>query len=85
MKNVYLNSAAAGRNQVWRYILTIFAIIIAAFAAQIIALIPLMVIHGTVDIQQLRTSFNAAGHNGAFPAVMLMSLPAWPGCTAACR
>jgi membrane protease YdiL (CAAX protease family) len=71
MKNIYLDLDAAGRNQVWRYILTIFLIIIAAFAAQIIVLIPLMVIHGTVDISNYGPVSMLLATMAPFPAVML--------------
>ncbi|MFN7035744.1 MAG: DUF2207 family protein [Bellilinea sp.] len=50
--NAYLQAAQQGRNEVWRYLVVVFAVIVVTFTVQIAATIPFFIIEGTTDIFQ---------------------------------
>ncbi len=51
--NTYLQAAQQGRNEVWRYVVVILAVIVVTFTVQLLATIPVFIIEGTTDIFQL--------------------------------
>ncbi|MEW6180480.1 MAG: CPBP family glutamic-type intramembrane protease [Chloroflexota bacterium] len=53
MENAYLQAAQQGKNEVWRYVVVILAVMTVIFSVQIIAIIPFFLIEGTTDLNQL--------------------------------
>ena len=53
MENTYLQAAQQGKNEVWRYVVVILAVMTVIFSVQIIAIIPFFLIEGTTDLNQL--------------------------------
>ncbi|GIV63271.1 MAG: CPBP family intramembrane glutamic endopeptidase [Chloroflexota bacterium] len=50
--NAYLLASQQGRNEAWRYIVVVLAVIVVTFGVQIAASIPFILIEGTSDILQ---------------------------------
>lgn len=53
MQNRFLAQAERGQNQIWRYILTILAIIIISIGAQLFAAVAAFLIEGTLNLTEL--------------------------------
>lgn len=76
MTNQFLNQANEGRNEVWRYILTITALIVAAIGSQIVVLLPVMLLQGSGDINQFDPLTLLLVTMAPFPVMMLVLLAA---------
>lgn len=72
MTNQFLDQATKGRNEVWRYVLTMIALIVAAIVSQIIVLLPVMLRLGISDINQFDSLPLLLVTMAPFPVMMLV-------------
>lgn len=71
MANPFLIEARNGKNALWRYLLTILLVVVFAFGATFIVLIPFLLIEGTSDLNQFSPISFLIVSMSTFPAALV--------------
>ena len=77
-ENAFLALARSGKNSFWRYLLTNLMVIGAAIVAQILVALPVFILTGTLDLNQLPSLATLILSMAPFPAAALvLGLGVW--------
>lgn len=71
MTNQFLEQAHHGKNEFWRYLLTVFAIIVVAVSAQLVVAVVAFIVERTVDVNQFSPLALLVVTMAPFPCALL--------------